>query len=136
VTWLVRLEKRVKNLEDRMDDVQKLASGTDQEVAGWRTTLNNHTTTLNALRADQVEQGKRLTRVEKEMYAGFHQINENFAKVDEHFTTADENFAKIDDHFTTVDENFATVEKKFAVLERGQDQITKLLTRHLGGPGE
>jgi uncharacterized phage infection (PIP) family protein YhgE len=98
-----------------MDDVQKLASGTDQEVADWRTTLNNHTNTLNALRDDQVDQGKKLARVEKEMQAGFRQMNENFAKVDA---------------------NFTEVEKKFALLERGQDQITKLLTRHLGEPGE
>lgn len=91
-----------------MDDVQDLARRTGEEVADWRDTLNGHTKTLNALRKDQVDQGKRLARVEKEVHAGFDQTNENFTEV----------------------------EKKFDLLFQGQDRITKLLTRHLGGPDE
>lgn len=115
MTWLVRLEERVTKLEERMDDVHRLASDTGQEVATWRTTLNNHTKMIKAIRDDQVDHGKKLARVEKEMHAGFARVDENFAKVDE---------------------NFAKVEKKFELLRRGQEQIAELLTRHLDEPAD
>jgi polyhydroxyalkanoate synthesis regulator phasin len=115
VTNVAELDRRVTKLEERVDDIQDLARQTGEEMAGWRTTLNNHTKLLNAIRDDVVDQGKvladqgkKLARVEKEMHAGF---------------------ARIDDNFTEV-------EKKFAVLYRGQDQITRLLTRALGEPDD
>lgn len=52
-----------------MDDVEGLARGTDREVADWRTTLNNHTDLLNAIREDQVDQGKKLARLEAKVEA-------------------------------------------------------------------
>lgn len=81
-----------------MDDVHKQASGTDQEVADWRTTLNNHTHTLNAM-SEQID--NRFNKVEAEMRDGFAKVNE-----------------------------------KFELLHQGQEQITNLLTRHLGEPDE
>jgi uncharacterized phage infection (PIP) family protein YhgE len=90
-----------------MDDVQKLASVTGQEVAEWRTTLHNHTKTLNAVNA-------KIDRFEE--------------RVDEHFT-------KVDERFTRVDERFDKVETEmrdgFGMLAEGQQRITDLLTQHI-----
>jgi hypothetical protein len=97
VTALAELRDRVTDLEARVDEVEKLARGTDREVADWRQTLNNHTNTLNTIRLNQVDQGKTLTRLEKEMRDGF-----------------------------------AKVEDKFELIRQGQEQITDLLTWHLG----
>ena len=65
------LADRVAKLEQRMDDVEPLARSTDQEVAGWRGVLKNHTELLNTVRDDQVEQGKRLGRLERKVDDGF-----------------------------------------------------------------
>jgi SMC interacting uncharacterized protein involved in chromosome segregation len=61
-----------------MDDVHNLASGTDREVAEWRTTLNNHTNMLNGMS---------------------EQIDERFTKVDKRFDKVDQNFAKVETKF-------------------------------------
>jgi esterase/lipase len=102
-----------------MDDVHNLASGTDREVAEWRTTLNNHSNMLNGMS---------------------EQIDERFTKVDKRFDKVEaemrDGFAKVDQNFAKVDQNFAKVETKFKLLQQGQDRITKLLTRHLGEPDE
>jgi hypothetical protein len=95
-----------------MDDVHNLASGTDREVAEWRTTLNNHSNMLNGMS---------------------EQIDERFTKVDKRFDKVE---AEMRDGFAKVDQNFAKVETKFKLLQQGQDRITKLLTRHLGEPDE
>src|SRR5262245_41571239 len=102
MTQAIPLEDRVTDLERRMDDVERLASGTDREVAGWQITLNNHTKLLNTIRDGQVDQGKRLAKLETEMRDGFAKM----------------------------DANFAMMEDKFELLRQGQDDITKLLTKH------
>lgn len=122
MTEQAQLEERVTKLELEMAEVRYVATKADKDVADFKTVLVGHTGVINAIRDDQVEQGKQLARVEKEMHAGFARMDANFAKVDE-------NFAK-------VDENFAKVEDKFAQLREGQEQITDLLTRRLGGPDE
>jgi hypothetical protein len=101
VTELLELADRVTRLEARVDDVEHLARGTGKEVSEWRTTLNNHMKTLNAIRENQIDQGKKL--------------------------------ASFEEHFGEFE---ARVDKKFALLHRGQEQITDLLTRHLGEPNE
>jgi hypothetical protein len=105
-----------------MGDVEDFSRGTDREVADWRTTLNNHTKLLNTIRDDVVDQGKKVDKLETEMRDGFAKVDANFARVDA-------NFAK-------VDANFAKVEDKFQLLFRGQEEITQLLTRHLGEPDD
>jgi uncharacterized coiled-coil DUF342 family protein len=112
VSQIAELDRRVTRLEERMDDVHDLASRTGQEVAEWRTTLNNHTKTLNAM-SDQ--------------------LNGRFDKVDERFDKLE---AEMRDGFAKADKNFAKVEEKFKLLHEGQDRITKLLTRHLGEPDD
>ena len=111
------LDERVTQLESEMAEVRFLATKADREVSDVQVTLRGYTGTLNAIRDDQVEQGKRLARVEtkvdnleKEVHTGFVRVDENFAKVDE---------------------NFAKVERKFELLHKGQEQITELLTRRL-----
>jgi chromosome segregation ATPase len=134
-----RLEERVSDLETEMAEVRFLATKAEREVSDVQTVLRGHTGTLNAIREDQVDQGKELAKVKvevksvrAEMHNGFIRIDEKFAKVDENFAWVDENFAKVDENFARVDENFAKVERKFELLHRGQDRITDLLTRHLG----
>lgn len=108
------LAERVTRLERRMNDVEPLARGTDQEVAGWRGVLSNHTKLLNTVRDDQVElvkivrnQGERLDRLE-------HKVDDGFARMNEGFHQANE--------------NFAAIEVKFGVLKAGMDEIKDLLT--------
>jgi hypothetical protein len=43
---------------------------------------------------------------------------------------------RLDKFEAKVDEGFAKVEKKFKLLHQGQEQITQLLTSHLGEPDE
>jgi hypothetical protein len=108
MTEQVQLEERVTKLELEMAEVRYVATKADKDVADFKTVLVGHTGVINAIRDDQVEHGKQLARVEKEMHAGFARMDENFAKV----------------------------EDKFAQLREGQEQITDLLTRRLGGPDE
>lgn len=51
-----------------MNDVEDLARRTGEAVADWRTTLNQHTKTLNAIRADHADQGKKIATLEREMH--------------------------------------------------------------------
>jgi SMC interacting uncharacterized protein involved in chromosome segregation len=78
VSELAQLTKRVSRLEERMDDVQDLAGRTGQEVAGWRTTLNNHTRLLNTIKEDQAD-------LRKKVEDGFAKVDENFAEVEKKF---------------------------------------------------
>lgn len=119
MSQIAELEPRVKRLEERMDDVHDLASRTGQEVADWRTTLNNHTNTLNAM-SDQIN-------------GRFNKVDDRFDKVDKRIDKLE---AEVRDGFAKADKNFAKVEEKFKLLHEGQDRITKLLTRHLGEPDD
>lgn len=92
-----------------MDDVEGLARGTDREVADWRTTLNNHTKTINAW-GQQLN--ARFDQVEAEMRG-------KFAKVDERF-----------------DQVEAEMRDGFGKLAKGQKLITQLLNKHLGKPDD
>ncbi|HEX6353679.1 hypothetical protein [Actinophytocola sp.] len=187
-------------LEAEIAEARFLAAKAEKEVSDMQAVFRGHTGTINAIRADQVDHGKKLARVEAEMRTGFAEVksemrngfanvdnrfakvdkqfakvdeqfakvdeqfakvDEQFAKVNERFTKVDEQFAKVDKRFTKVDEQFAKVdkhfdkvdkrfdklegemrdgfsevEKKFELLHRGQEQITELLTRHLGEPDE
>jgi len=95
-----------------MDDVQDLARRTGEEVANWRDTLNNHTKTLNGM-SDKIELFQE--------------------RVDKSFDQVDERFDKLEGEMR---DGFAEVERKFELLRKGQEQITNLLTKHLGEPDE
>ena len=147
MTQALPLEDRVAKLEHQMAEVQFMTGRTDREVSDLQAVLNGHTGVLNAIRDDQVDQGKRLARVEAEMRSGFAEMRgefadvrtemrTGFAKVDANFTRVDANFAKVDANFAKVDANFAKVEDKFKVLQQGQARITELLTKRLGESGE
>lgn len=92
---------------------------TDQEVSDLQVVLKGHTGVINAIRDDQVDHGKALARVEAGMRTEFADVR-----------------AEMRAGFAKVDENFAKVEDKFKVLQRGQELITSLLTRHLGAPDD
>ena len=89
MTQAVPLDDRVAELERRMGDVEDLARNTDQDVADWRTTLNNHTKTINAwgeqinARFDRVEAEMRseFADVRLEMRTGFGTLAEGQAKI-------------------------------------------------------
>jgi hypothetical protein len=101
------LAERVTKLERRMNDIEPLARGTGQEVAGWRGVLKNHTEVLNKFRDDLVDQRARLIRLENKVDSGF---------------------ARMDEGFRQANENFATIEAKFGMVKAGMDHITNLLT--------
>jgi hypothetical protein len=111
MTQALSLEDRVAELEREMVEVRHMAGRTDREVSDLHVTLKGHTGVLNAIREDQVDQGKKLALVENRMG--------NLERA-------------VHDGFTKVDENFAKVEEKFDVLHQGQEQITRLLNRRLG----
>jgi predicted nucleic acid-binding Zn-ribbon protein len=67
VRQLAELRDRVTRLEERVDD--------------WRTTLDNHTETLNAIRADHLDQGEKLAKLEAEVRDGFAEMRDGFGKL-------------------------------------------------------
>ena len=129
MTEQAQLEERVTKLELEMAEVRYVATKADKDVADFKTVLVGHTGVINAIRNDQVEQGKELAKIKAEVKSVKAEMREGFAKVDQ-------NFAKVDQNFAKVDENFAKVEDKFAQLREGQEKITDLLTKRLGGPDE
>lgn len=139
-----RLEERVTGLENEMAEVRYLAAKANKDASVFQTVLIGHTGVINAIRDDQLEHGKQLARVEKEMRTGFadvrSEMRDGFADVRSEmrdgFAKVDANFAKVDANFAKVDANFAKVEDQFRQVRRGQEAITDLLTRHLGEPGE
>lgn len=110
-----RLDERVSQLETEIAEVRYLATKAEREVSDMQTVFRGHTGVLNAIRDDQVKQGAELASVKAEVKNVKAEMHEGFAKVDE---------------------NFAKVENKFVQLQQGQEQITDLLTRHLGEPAE
>lgn len=92
---------RVTRLEKRVDD--------------WQTVLNGHTNTLNAIREDVVDQGKRLVKVEAEV------------------TDLRSDVTNLRSDVTDLR---SEMRNGFGKLAKGQELITDLLTRHLGEPDE
>jgi hypothetical protein len=80
----------------------------EERVDGWQTTLDNHTQTLNAIRDDHVDQGKKLDSLDK----------------------------KLDNQGKRLDRLEAEMRDGFGKLAKGQELITGLLTRKLGEPDE
>ena len=102
-----RLEERVSQLELEMAEVRYLATKANKDVSDFRTVLVGHTGVINAIREDQLEQGKKLARVEKEVHAGFARMNEEFADVR------------------------SEMRNGFGKLAEGQARITELITQHI-----
>lgn len=128
MTQALPLEERVATLEHQMAEVRFMAGRTDREVSSLQAVLNGHTGVLNAIREDHRELDKRFATFEAETRREFADVR-----------------AEMRDGFAKVDENFAKVEKKFELLSKGQERITRLLTKHLdksedetpaGGAGE
>jgi F0F1-type ATP synthase epsilon subunit len=111
---MTELAHRVTELERRMDNVEPLARATDQEVAGWRGVLKNHTEVLNAIREDQVAIREDQVAIREDQVA----IRKDQVRLER----------KVDDGFRQTNENFAHVEAKFGVLKAGLDEIKDLLT--------
>jgi septal ring factor EnvC (AmiA/AmiB activator) len=64
---MARLDERVTQLEMEMAEVRFLATKAEKEVTNVQMVLNGHTGTLNAIRHDQVDQVRELTRVKAEV---------------------------------------------------------------------
>lgn len=120
------LEERVARLEHEMAEVRFMAGRTDREVSDLQAVLNGHTGVLNAIRDDQRDQGRQFAKFEAETRREFADVRAEMR----------DGFAKVDANFAKVDANFAKVEEKFALLSKGQEAITRLLTKHLGDPDD
>lgn len=145
-----RLEERVSDLETEMAEVRFLATKAEREVSDVQTTLRGYTGVLNAIRDDQVEQGKELAKVRAEVKGVRAEVTDVRAEVESVKAEVTDVRAEVGnvraevesvraevrDGFAKADENFTEVERKFATLRQGQEQITDLLTRHLGEPDE
>jgi chromosome segregation ATPase len=114
-----RLEHEVTQLRERvalaMSDAaaaRVLAAGADRDVSEVRAELRAHTQTLNALRETQVEQGRKIDRLEQKV-DGLEQ--------------------KVDGLEQKVDGLDREMRNGFATMATGMTQITALLT-HIGGP--
>jgi chromosome segregation ATPase len=114
MTELAEFNTRLDNLEDEVAKVRCLAMKADRDASDGKAVLNGHTGVLNAIREDQVEQGKLLATHDKRLGRLEHRVDDGFAEMREGFHQANE--------------NFATIEAKFQVVKAGMDHITNLLT--------
>jgi hypothetical protein len=101
------LEGRVTRLEGEMAEVRFLATNAERDVADVKTVLIGHTGLLNALREDQVDQGRTLARLDREMRGTQ----------------------------TDMRTGFAEMRRGFAVLGEGQARISELLDQHIRESG-
>jgi hypothetical protein len=97
------LTGRVTRLEHEMAEVRFLATKAEKDASDCKAVLHGHTGVLNAIREDQVEQGKRLAKLESEVHSGFAEMRSGFAEM----------------------------RRVHTVLAHGQASITDLLTRHI-----
>lgn len=58
-----------------------LAGAADRDVSEFRAELRAHTSTLNALRETQVEQGHEIAGLRSEMRDGFTKVNLGVAQI-------------------------------------------------------
>ena len=133
------LTGRVTRLEHEMAEVRFLATKAEKEVSDCTAVLHGHTGVLNAIREDQVDQGRklakldaRLGKVESQVRVGFAEMHDGFARVDAEMHGG---FARVDQQFAEVNEGFARVDaearRNYSMLAQGQERITELLTRHI-----
>jgi hypothetical protein len=119
---------RVSRLEHEMAEVRFLATKAEHDASDCVGILRGHTGVLNAIRADQVEQGSkivkldaRLNRVETEVRDGFARMNGEFAGVRESFARVDGELAEVRGEmrggFARVDAEFADVRESFARVD-------------------
>ncbi len=133
------LTGRVTRLEHEMAEVRFLATKAEKEASDCTAVLHGHTGVLNAIREDQVDQGRklakldaRLGKVESQVRVGFAEMHDGFARVDAEMHGG---FARVDQQFAEVNEGFARVDaearRNYSRLAQGQERITELLTRHI-----
>jgi hypothetical protein len=74
---------RVTRLEHEMAEVRFLATKAEHDASEVKLVLHGHTGVLNAIRQDQVDQGKKIAKLEREMRNGFARVDaqarENYA---------------------------------------------------------
>jgi len=68
------LTGRVTRLEHEMAEVRFLATKAEKDASDCKAVLHGHTGVLNAIREDQVEQAKKITKLEYTMRSGFEQV--------------------------------------------------------------
>ena len=69
------MERQVREIRADAAAARVLAGAADRDVSEFKQILQGHTRTLNALRETQVEQGNRLTSLEREMREGLSTMN-------------------------------------------------------------
>jgi hypothetical protein len=106
------LTGRVTRLEHEMAEVRFLATKAEKDASDCKVVLHGHTGVLNAIREDQVEQGKKLAKLDNRLGKVENEMRSGFADVRSEMRSG------------------------FAVLAQGQAHITDLLTRHLGEAGD
>jgi hypothetical protein len=117
------LTGRVTRLEHEMAEVRFLATKAEKDASDCKAVLHGHAGVLNAIREDQVEQGKRLAKLESEVRSGFADVRSGMRS----------GFADV---YTEMHSGFAEMRRVHTVLAHGQAHITDLLTRQLGEPGD
>jgi hypothetical protein len=78
---VTKLEQQMTDVNRKADDALTLARGADGDVADFRTEMRAQRKVIHALREIQVEQGKKIDALAKEMRDGFRETREGFSKL-------------------------------------------------------
>jgi len=115
------LTGRVTRLEHEMAEVRFLATKAEKDASDCKAVLIGHTGVLNAIREDQVDQGRKLAKIDTRLGNLETEVRSGFARVDERFAETREGFARVD----------AEARANFTTLAQGQERLTELMTRHI-----
>jgi hypothetical protein len=96
------VEHELRRVREDASAARVLASEADRDVSAFGVKLDAHNKTLNALRETQLEmhsiqleQGRRLTLLERKVDDGFARIDQEFALVNRAFVKVEEQFTKL-----------------------------------------
>jgi chromosome segregation ATPase len=121
---------RVARLEDDMAEVRFLAEKAEHDASDCMTILRGHTGVLNAIRADQVDQGRKIVKLDGRIDRLDGRIDRLDGRIDRVETEMREGFADVRGEMR---EGFARVDaearKNYSMLAQGQQRITDLLTK-------
>ena len=111
-----------------------LAAGADHDVSEVRAELRAHTSALNALRETQLEQGRRLDRMDgrfDRIDGRLDGIDGRFDRIDGRLDGVDGRLDRIDGRFDGMDGQLGALESRmadgFATVGAGMAQIVTLL---------
>ena len=108
------LTGRVTRLEHEMAEVRFLATKAEKDASDCKAVLHGHTGVLNAIRDDQVDQGRMIAQLESRLGNVENEVHSGFAEMRSEMRSG-----------------FAEMRRVHTVLAHGQASITDLLTRHI-----